>query len=187
MEIATILTIGHSNQPAAEFLNLLKGQDIQFVIDVRSKPYSRYRHFNREALKDRLHGVGIEYSHRGDALGGHPPEDEFYNDQGRVVYERLATLRRFRRAISKIVEESEQYTLALLCVEEDPAECHRHPLLAVALLERGLRVLHLRRKGSIQDAEGMIEQGSLQLPLVEPVGEDAKWQSPKRIRPRGRP
>ena len=102
-----------------------------------------------------------------------------------MAYERLATLRTFRRAISKIVEESELYTLALMCTEEDPEKCHRHPLLAVALLERGLRVLHLRRKGSVQDAGEMIEQSSLQLPLVEPVGEDVMWQSPKRIRPRG--
>ena len=185
MEISTVFTIGHSNQPAAEFLGLLEAQDVELVVDVRSNPYSRFRHFNREALKDRLGGLGILYSHRGEELGGHPPEGEFYNEHGRVAYERLATMRKFRRAISKIVEESEQYSLALMCAEENPAKCHRHPLLAVSLLERGLRVLHLRRGGSVQDAGEMIERGSLQLPLVEPVGEDARWQSPKRIRPRG--
>ena len=185
MRISTVFTIGHSNQPAAEFLGLLKAQDVELVVDVRSKPYSRFRHFNREALEDRLDGMRILYSHRGKELGGHPPEDKFYNEHGRVAYERMATLRTFRRAISKIVEESETYTLALMCTEEDPEKCHRHPLLAVALLERGLRVLHLRRKGSVQDAGEMIEQSSLQLPLVEPVGEDVMWQSPKRIRPRG--
>ena len=166
-------------------MGLLKAQDIELVVDVRSKPYSRFRHFNRESLEERLTGLGIRYSHRGVELGGHPPEDEFYNEQGRVAYERLAASRKFRRAIGKIVEDSEQYTLVLMCAEEDPAKCHRHPLLAVALLENGLRVLHLRRDGSVQDAEGMIEQSSLQLPLVEPVGEDVMWQSPKRIRPRG--
>ena len=185
MRISTVFTIGHSNQPAAEFLGLLKAQDVELVVDVRSKPYSRFRHFNREALEDRLDGMRILYSHRGKELGGHPPQDKFYNEHGRVAYERLATLRTFRRAISKIVEESELYALALMCTEEDPEKCHRHPLLAVALLERGLRVLHLRRKGSVQDASEMIEQSSLQLPLVEPAGEDVMWQSPKRIRPRG--
>ena len=184
-EISAVFTIGHSNQPAAEFLGLLKAQDVELVVDVRSKPYSRFRHFNREALEDRLVGLGIRYLYRGEELGGHPPQDEFYNEHGRVAYERLATLRKFRRAIGKTVEESERHTLALMCTEEDPEKCHRHPLLAVALLERGLRVLHLRRNGSVQDAGEMIEQSSPQLPLVEPVGEDVMWQSPKRIRPRG--
>ena len=122
MRISTVFTIGHSNQPAAEFLGLLEAQDVELVVDVRSKPYSRFRHFNREALEDRLDGMRILYSHRGKELGGHPPQDKFYNEHGRVAYERLATLRTFRRAISKIVEESEQSTLALMCTEEDPAE-----------------------------------------------------------------
>ena len=185
MEISTVFTIGHSNQPAAEFLSLLKANGVELVVDVRSKPYSRYRHFKREALEERLAGLGIRYSYRGEELGGHPPGDEFYNEQGRVAYERLAGLRKFRRAIGKIVDDSEREVLALLCAEEDPAKCHRHPLLAVALLESGLRVIHLRRDGSVQDAEDMIGEGSQQLPLLEPVGEDAMWQSPKRIRPRG--
>ena len=72
----------------------------------------------------------------GDELGGHPSQDNLYNERGRVVYERVATLPDFRRGIKKIVELSDQHTLALMCTEEDPMKCHRHPLLALALVER---------------------------------------------------
>ena len=184
--IPTVYTIGHSNQPGSEFLELLKTQDIELLVDVRSKPRSQFSpQFNRKAIQNQLEAQGIRYLYMGDELGGHPSQDEFYNKKGRVVYERVAPLKEFRRGIKRIVEESEQQTLALMCAEEDPRECHRHPLLASALTDRGVRVLHLRGNGTVQDASELIDDDSLQLPLFEPTGEDVTWQSPKRIRPRG--
>lgn len=164
---------------------LLKKNCIQLVIDVRSKPYSRFRHFNREPLQERLSNQGIEYLYLGEELGGHPVKDEYYNSGGRVMYERLASSRKFRNGISKVVDESERCVCAVLCAEEDPADCHRHPLLATMLLERGAKVLHIRRDGSVQDAAKMGKSDSRQLAMFEPVGEDFEWQSPKRIRPKG--
>ena len=178
-------TIGHSNQPAAEFVALLKKHNIERVVDVRSKPYSRFHHFNREPLTDRLRSFGIDYLHLGDQLGGHPDPDEFYVG-GRVAYERVAALSGFRRGIAQVVDESAQHCVVLMCTEEDPAHCHRHPLLARMLIEHGIEVLHLRRDGSVQDATTMADEISLQLPLLEPVGEDLTWRSPKRIRRPGR-
>ena len=182
-EMSTIYTIGHSNQPAAEFVALLTKHKIECVVDVRSKPYCRFRHFNREPLKDRLISLGFDYMYLGGQLGGHPEDDDLY-ENGRVAYERVAALSRFRRGIKQVSAESETRRLVLMCTEENPVECHRHPLLATKLVERGVQVLHLRRNGSAQDATGIGEQTSLQLPLLEPVGEDLTWQSPKRIRPR---
>lgn len=181
----TVFTIGHSNQPAAAFDTLLQSFHVQCVVDVRSKPQSRFGQFNRKALEIRLSGLGIDYLYLGDELGGHPDPDEFY-EGGYVVYERVASLRQFRRGISRIIDESEQRCLALMCAEEDPAECHRHPLLARMLVERGIEVLHVRRDGSVQDATRMAEEVGSLLPLFEPPGEDLTWRSPKQIRRRGR-
>ena len=181
--MCTVFTIGHSNQSANTFDSLLAMYRIEQVVDVRTKPYSRFRHFNREPLKKRLVDRGIDYLFLGDLLGGHPESDELYFN-GRVAYQRVAALPGFRRGIKQVVAASEEHRLALMCTEEDPAKCHRHPLLASALLERNLRVLHVRRDGSIQAADSMTEQTNLQLPLFEPVGEDRTWHSPKRIRRR---
>ena len=182
--MATVFTIGHSNQPAAAFITLVANRSIEVVVDVRSKPYSRFHHFNREPLAERLRSVGIDYLHLGDQLGGHPDPHEFYVG-GRVAYERVAAQPGFRRGIGQVVDESAEHCVVLMCTEEDPAMCHRHPLLARMLVERGIEVLHLRRDGSVQDATTMANQTSPQLALFEPDGEDLTWRSPKRIRRRG--
>lgn len=177
-----VFTIGHSNQPAADFVALLKKYEIELVVDVRSKPYSRFRHFGRESLATRLQDSGIEYLHLGDKLGGHPDADEFYVD-GRVAYERLAATREFRSGIRQVAQKSEQCRLVVMCAEEDPTQCHRHPLLAPALAESGVQVHHIRRDGSLQEHITTRSPNEFQMPLVEPGGEDRTWLSPKRIRP----
>ena len=182
-ETSTIFTIGHSNQPFDEFISLLIRQNIEQLVDVRSKPYSRFHHFNREPLLKRLASKGIDYLYLGNQLGGHPESDDLYAN-GRVVYDRMAALPGFRQGIKRVANESEKHSLVLMCTEEDPKECHRQPLLALELLERGVQVMHLRRGGSVQEAAAMTEQSSLQLPLFELGGEDSTWQSPKRIRQR---
>ena len=92
--MSTVFTIGHSNQSAAEFVALLMMHGIERVVDVRSKPTSRFHHFKREPLTERLRGIGIDYLYLGDQLGGHPDSDDFYVG-GRVAYERMAVLSGF--------------------------------------------------------------------------------------------
>ena len=161
----TVFTIGHSNQKAAAFTGLLAQYDIECVVDVRSKPYSRYRHFGREHLEKRLTDLDIEYLHWGDELGGHPEGDELYDENRKVVYERVAALRSFRRKIKEVAEKSECVRLALMCTEKDPVKCHRHPLLATELIKRGVTVIHIMIDGSSRSAEEMTEEASLQIPL----------------------
>ena len=179
----TIFTIGHSNQPAAEFDALLKQHDIQCVIDVRSKPRARFGQFNRKPLETRLQALGIDYLYLGDSLGGHPDPDEFY-EGGRVVYDRVAGLREFRLGINRVVDEGEHRRIALMCAEEDPSKCHRHPLLARMLVERGVAVHHIRRTGATIDATALVDVADSQLSIFELDGEDPTWISPKRIRRR---
>ena len=177
----TVFTIGHSNQPADEFVALLVNRDIEYLLDVRSRPNSRFHRFKREPLSWRLSTLGIYYLYVGDQLGGYPESADYYVD-GRVAYERVAALRGFRLGIDRVVDLCEQHSLVLMCSQENPVDCHRHPLLASALIERGIEVLHLRRDGSVQDAAALTVQASQQMPLFELVGEDLTWRSPKRIR-----
>src|SRR4051812_72395 len=54
-------TIGHSNHELEQFLALVRGAGIAYVVDVRSSPYSRYSpQFNREQLGRALgqHDIG---------------------------------------------------------------------------------------------------------------------------------
>ena len=47
----TVYTIGHSNRSIEEFIELLEGQGIRLLLDVRRYPGSRlYPHFGKDAL-----------------------------------------------------------------------------------------------------------------------------------------
>jgi uncharacterized protein (DUF488 family) len=63
-------TIGHSNRPLGEFIDLLRAEGVDLLADVRRFPRSR-RHpqFSIETLPAALAGSGIGYRHF-EALGG---------------------------------------------------------------------------------------------------------------------
>ena len=179
-----VFTIGHSNHPIEEFLELLRLYSVETVADVRSRPASRYYpHFRQQALKNALGQSDIKYVFFGDELGGKPASNEMYDHQGHVIYERLAATSAFRSGIQRVGKLLITTRLALMCTEADPAECHRHPLIATYLVERDIQVQHILRDGTVRDAAFMFNQApSQQMPLLEPPGEDLSWRSPKRIR-----
>ena len=52
-----LFTIGHGNRKPEDFLALLKDFGIEYVIDVRSQPFSKfYPQYNRDDLKFLLEG-----------------------------------------------------------------------------------------------------------------------------------
>ena len=184
VEQLTIYTLGHSNHAIEHFLGLLRQHNIKTVADDRSVPSSSYSpQFNQTAVEGSLEKQGISYVYFGKDLGGHPEDPNLYDKRRHVVYERLASSREFRRGIQQIADLGETTRLTLMCTEENPALCHRHPLLARILIEQGIVVYHIRGNGTMQDAASMLLQPSApQLPLFEPSGEDETWRSPKPIR-----
>ncbi|HLI27746.1 MAG TPA: DUF488 domain-containing protein [Chloroflexota bacterium] len=165
---AEVLTIGHSNHPLARFIALLQAHGVQRVVDVRSEPYSRHApHFAGRALQARLPAHGIGYQFLGHLLGGRPRDPRLYLPArprdgrrtspvrlplGYVDYEALARTAAFQEGIARVLADAPRERLALLCSEEDPARCHRHLLIAPALVARGVRVAHIRADGRLQPA-----------------------------------
>lgn len=180
----TIYTIGHSNHPLGDFMSLLKTHGIELLIDVRSRPKSRYRHFGGPQLESSLDVEHVAYEYMGRDLGGHPADDRYYNKRGRVVYQRIASESGFRRAVQVAILRAQECRVVLMCAEGDPSKCHRHTLLARELLVRGCSVQHVLRDGTLRDASRMFHVPvSLQLPLgMIKAGEDDSWESAKRIR-----
>lgn len=181
-----VYTIGHSNHTWERFEELLRGAELRVVADVRSTPTSGYcPHFDREPLAANLKRTGYGYVFLGDALGGRPPEAYCYDAAGRVLYERIAGLPRFVEGLQRVLRGAERQRVALMCGEEDPAECHRHLLLARVLVERhGAEVLHVRGDGRVQPyAE--IERGKVspQLNLFEFEG-PKPWTSARSVLPK---
>src|SRR5262245_44126877 len=83
----TLISVGHSNHPLEQFLELLRGAGVSALADVRSSPFSRQPHFNGPALAPVLRQADIAYVFLGDQLGGRPRSRALYDDEGRVDYE----------------------------------------------------------------------------------------------------
>lgn len=155
-----VFTIGHSNHDIEDFIGLLKKHGINLVVDIRSQPYSSYfPRFNRKSLEERLDRERIEYRFLGDYLGGRPEEKEYYRPNGKVNYEKLRQSPRFREGIEMVKNLAKEYRLVLLCSEEDPARCHRKFLVGEVLVQEGVRVLHIRGTGELEEETGGRESG----------------------------
>jgi uncharacterized protein (DUF488 family) len=88
----------------------------------------------------------------GRELGARSSDPECY-EAGRVQYARLARTDAFRAGIDRLVHGSEVETVAILCTEKDPLDCHRTLLVARELVERGLAVDHILADGSVEHYE----------------------------------
>jgi uncharacterized protein (DUF488 family) len=179
----TIYSIGHSNQPLNAFVALLQRHSIQLLVDVRSAPYSRYvPHFNRPELEYAVEHQGIRYTYMGDTLGGRPPGDEFYDQEGYVLYHRAARAPFFVRGLERLTDEGALYRTAIMCSEEDPTNCHRRLLIARVLEEQGVPTLHIRADDRIQTADDFRhgQQLSLWDDPSTTATEESEWKS---IRP----
>jgi len=121
------------------------------VADVRSNPYSRrLPQFNREALERELKRNRIAYLYFGDQLGGRPRDPDVYDADGRVDYERVRQTAEFRFGLVQLLRGLEKHTIAMLCGEDDPLDCHRGLMIAPALAERGLPLAHLHKDGTVE-------------------------------------
>ncbi|MCH9673746.1 MAG: DUF488 domain-containing protein [Gammaproteobacteria bacterium] len=145
-----LFTIGHSNQSQSEFLDTLRAHGIKRLIDVRSKPYSKFvPHFNRESLQRAVRGVAMEYLFLGDQLGAHEREPECYVD-GRISYVRAARTKSFAQGLHRLLTAAAQTRSALMCAEQDPLHCHRGLLICRHLSCEDVDVQHILRDGRIE-------------------------------------
>ncbi|MDI6853790.1 MAG: DUF488 domain-containing protein [Deltaproteobacteria bacterium] len=157
----TIWTIGHSNQPLARLVELLRTHKIQVVADVRSRPYSRFApQFNRQALAKALPEHDLRYLFLGKELGGKPQEPAFYLADGSLDPERFTARPEFQRGLKRLLGEAAHFRVSLMCSEADPLKCHRSLLLAPELVKRGVKVLHILPDG------GLLEHREAHLPQV---------------------
>ena len=148
--VVDIYTIGHSNHTWETFEALLKEHDVALVVDVRSRPVSRWAPFaNRRILPAKLEQAGIGYLYLGGSLGGKPSDQSYYDADGLPDYEEMASGGGFQAGMGELLGAAAAGRTALMCAEEDPASCHRRLLLGPALEERGVRLLHIRKGGAL--------------------------------------
>jgi hypothetical protein len=151
-----LVSVGHSNHDWPAFLALLRRAGVNVLADVRSSPFSRWLpYFNKGSLERELRASGIAYIFLGDLLGGRPSLPTLYDDEGRVHYERVRQTEAFQHGIDKLTRGLPGSTVAFLCSEEDPLDCHRGLMIAPALKGLGFPPEHLRGDGAIETQEAM--------------------------------
>lgn len=140
----TIYTIGHSNHPIDEFIQILQAYGIEEVVDVRTIPKSRHNpQFNEEELQEELRRHNIEYV-RLEGLGGlrHTIKisvNTAWKNASFRGYADYMQTPEFARAIGELIDLGKEKRVAIMCAEAVPWRCHRS-LIGDALLVRGIQV-----------------------------------------------
>ncbi len=183
-----IFTIGHSNHDEQTFVDLLQQHRIDVVADVRSQPYSKYTtQFNSDQIKPALASADIRYVFLGQQVGGRPDAPEFYDADGYVLYDRLAASPSFLDGIERLEEGIQKYRVALMCSEEDPAECHRNLLVGRVLADRGMELRHIRGDGRLQSQAELDRESGAGDPRQQFLFEELKespWKSIRSVSPK---
>ena len=149
--VGQILTIGHSNHTTDRFIELLRRANVTALADVRSSPFSqRFPQFNQPELQRALTASGIRYIFLGEELGGRPGNVAVYDSEGRVDYWRVRGTALFRAGLERLLQESKNDVVCMMCAEEDPLDCHRALMVTAELVEGGISIKHVRANGSLE-------------------------------------
>lgn len=126
---------------------MLQAHSINRLIDVRTVPRSaRNPQFNRDSLPQELAKAGIQYEHL-PALGGlRKPRPGSVNTGWKNAsfrgYADYMQTPEFAGAVERLVNESAEAKVCIMCAEAVPWRCHRS-LVADALMARGVRAMHI--------------------------------------------
>lgn len=144
-----VWTIGYEALLPGPLVAELTGAGVQRLIDVRYRPQSRRPGMSKTRLAALLHEHGIAYEHRRSL--GTPPDLRFLYKSGReaegaagfAVHVEAAAAAELDALAAELAGDGAPRT-ALLCLEADPAVCHRRVLTdALVRREPGLQVVDL--------------------------------------------
>jgi uncharacterized protein (DUF488 family) len=136
--MTTIWTIGYERLLPPALATELVEAGVERVLDVRYRPQSRRPGMSKTRLGEMLADHRIAYEHR-RALGTPPDIRWFFKnrkvDEGREAYRSWVESTASEELDDLLAELRDGPRTALLCLEEDPAVCHRR-VLCEALRER---------------------------------------------------
>lgn len=177
-----ILTVGYGNRSVEDLIALVRREGVEFLIDVRSSPQSRFKpEFSGDPLGQAMRLAGIRYVFMGDTLGGRPQDPSCY-ENGHVIYDLVQQKDFFAAGIDRLLDAAAKgFQVCLLCSESRPEECHRSKMIGVALSARGVGVIHLDPHGErVAQADVIARLEKAQAALF-----DGSFRSRKAYRPVG--
>jgi len=181
--LQSLFTVGYGGRTFEEFIAALKANRIEYLIDVRTAPYSKFKpEFSKDLLEYHIERAGIHYLFMGDALGGQPKDPACHTD-GKVDYDKVRAQPWFQKGIERLRKAFEQrHRVALMCSEGRPEQCHRSKLIGEALAAAGIPVCHIDEDGGLLTQAQVINR--LTKGQMDLFGQSS-FTSRKRYAPRG--
>lgn len=146
----TVWTIGHSTRTTEEFVELLKINQIDTIVDVRRWTLSKkHPHFSGTELPPALLAEGINY-HWIEALGGRrdttpdSPHVVWRNASFRGYADHMQT-DTFAEGFDELVNMTASRKVAIMCSEAVWWRCHRS-MISDDLRAHGIEVRHILSK-----------------------------------------
>ena len=147
-----IFTIGHTIQSLDDFYDMLQHYDINCIIDVRSMPFSKHApQFNKESLCLYLKSKSVLYAHFGKEFGARRDDCLQYVHNGnedfmQVNFELGVNTDNFKAGINRLDKAlSQNRTIALMCTEANPLDCHRFSFISRYLYDNKYEIMHIIR------------------------------------------
>jgi uncharacterized protein (DUF488 family) len=129
-----VYTIGYEDLRIDQFINKMRENQIEAVVDVRLTPSSRRAGFSKTPLAKALAVAGIEYVHERDL--GNPPENRDAFRKGPLEEGRQRMRVRLENgsgeALRRLVARAKRERVAVLCVEVADQRCHRQVIVEMA-------------------------------------------------------
>lgn len=158
--MGSLYTIGHSQHTLDYFVGLLREHHINYLLDVRSTPYSKYaEQFNKEHIERGLQNAGLKYYFMGAYFGARPDDKNLYCDEGYLDFERVRKSSQFLKGFNNVIKGLEQgNNIALMCTEKDPFDCHRAIMVSRAFDLANIEVNHVLEDGNLQSQKELNER-----------------------------
>ena len=146
-----IYTVGHSTHPIEYFSELLILYGVKCVIDVRSVAASRYNpQFNKAFLMPYLKKQGIQYLHFEKEFGARQTDPSVLDAENKVDFEKVRQTNVFELGVQRLEQGLlKGYTIALMCSEADPFDCHRFVMITAGLKDRGFSIKHILKDKTV--------------------------------------
>jgi uncharacterized protein (DUF488 family) len=159
IEPPSLYTIGYGARTLDEFVAVLRANRIEYVIDVRTAPFSKFKpEFTKELLQHHIERQRIRYLFMGDTLGGHP-QDPCCHTDGKVDYDKVRTQPFFQAGVERLKKAfAQQRRVALMCSEGRPEQCHRSKLIGEALVAQGIPICHIDEDGQVLTQQQVIDR-----------------------------
>lgn len=173
-----LYSIGYANKSLKLFLECLKQNKINCIIDVRSSPYSKqYPEYNKEALAAFLKDNNILYINFKNEFGARRLEDTVYKhiktydkkECDVVIFEKVWETKEFQNGYNRILEGlNKGFNICFMCSEKHAYECHRGLMVCEYFYNKGFIIKH------IEDENTIIEHKHIKEKLEELFDEENK-------------